>query len=729
MQVADAFVRYLANTKELEKTIGPGGPVDAAGAKGATSVAGRFKTALQGTTAVAGIAGGAFFSTALEGATKLEDQMRTVNTVAGLSDAELGGLTDKVQALSRETGASTDDLTSGLYDLVSAGVPAAQAIDVLRDSAKLGIGALGTTGEAVDAVTSALNAYELGADQSTKVTDILAKAVADGKVTISEIGASIANIAPIAASAGISLEEVSAGYAALTAKGVPAAQASTQMRAAISALLTPNAQLNELQKETGINFAELAKDKGLAVALEAIRKATKGNNDEFAKSLGSVEAYSFALATTGENADGFATQIEETMGAAGIAEDQYAEKSKSAAEQGKRLFATLSTFAQDVGGPFVGSLGSGAFALNEMGKAFGLPISPAQLLGGAIGGVASKAISGLTALPGKIIPMLAGFIPMVATAATGLGSAIGGFIAAAIPIAMALLPFLLIAALVAAIIFLINNPEILAKIGEVIGGILDAIASFLGELGRIFYGAFQRAIELVKIAINAIVGFILALPGRVVGFVGDLLRHFFAIQIRAAQAIGKLVSDVVSFILSIPGKVAAFVGNLVGMAARAAGGFLAKIVGLGGDVIRTLLGIPGRVVGALVSAFVNVAKRVVSGFLGVITAIPGKIAEILGGVGDFIGGLIPRFDVGALNIPHDMLAVVHKGEMIIPAAEAEAIRQGRSGLGSGGGGGGTAAPAAAGGGVTVHVYNPTPEPASTSTKRELSKLAAFGRTS
>src|SRR6185369_1153971 len=183
---------------------------------------------------------------------------------------------------------STDDLTGGFYDLVSAGVSAQDAINVLRDSAKFATGALGTTGEAVDLVTSAMNAYGLKASDATRITDIFAKAVADGKVTAAELGSSIANIAPIAASAGISLEEVSAGYALLTAKGVPAAQAATEMRAAISALLTPNKQLNDIQKQTGINFAKLADQKGLAVALEEIRKATKGDDDAFAKALGSV---------------------------------------------------------------------------------------------------------------------------------------------------------------------------------------------------------------------------------------------------------------------------------------------------------------------------------------------------------------------------------------------------------------------------------------------------------
>ena len=69
-----------------------------------------------------------------------------------------------------------------------------------------------------------------------------------------------------------------------------------------------------------------------------------------------------------------------------------------------------------------------------------------------------------------------------------------------------------------------------------------------------------------------------------------------------------------------------------------------------------------------------------------------------------------------------MTALVHAGEMIIPAPESAAIRAGRAVL---------ATPTAQGSGpggraLTVNVYNPAPEPASTSTKRELQKLAAFG---
>lgn len=282
---------------------------------------------------------------------EFDDQLRTINTVAGVSDAQLGRIGDRIQALSRETGKSTDDLTAGFYDLVSAGIPAENAMQVLKDSAILATGALGTTGETVDLLTSTLNAYGMEASQSTRLTDIFAKAVADGKVTAAELGTSIANIAPIAASAGISIEEVAAGYAQLTKNGVPAAQAATQMRSAISALLTPNAQLAAIQKKVNVNFADMARSQGLGVALQALREAA-GSDEALAKALGSVEALGATLLITGDNAGSFAAELKGVEDAAtkgGVALGQYTEKSKSAAEQQARFDAEVHTLQQDIG--------------------------------------------------------------------------------------------------------------------------------------------------------------------------------------------------------------------------------------------------------------------------------------------------------------------------------------------------------------------------------------------
>ena len=48
-------------------------------------------------------------------------------------------------------------------------------------------------------------------------------------------------------------------------------------------------------------------------------------------------------------------------------------------------------------------------------------------------------------------------------------------------------------------------------------------------------------------------------------------------------------------------------------------------------------------------------------------------------LGSVMSAFISSFAVGADNIPHDMVAQIHKGEMIVPAAGAEAIRSGKLG--------------------------------------------------
>lgn len=800
MQVADLFIRFVGDDKQVRKSLEE---LDAPAEKAGKKAGGAFASSVKKGAAAAGAVGGVVFTTAMQGAVAFEDQLATINTVARATPEELAGIGKSILDLSKETGKNTDDLTAGFYDLVSAGVPAGEAIGVLRDSAKFATGALGTTAEGVDLVTSAMNAYGLGAESSSRITDIFAKAVADGKVTAAELGASVANIAPIAASAGISLEEVSAGYALLTAKGVPAAQASTQMRAAISALLTPNEQLNKLQNKTGKNFANIAKNKGLSVALEEMRKGFAKNGDAlaqlagvsskdypkalerlqkklgltnsqvekftkiagkdgavaatnamvaeigegdsgFAKALGSVEAYGFALATTGDNADDMQAQIKETGEATGLAAEQYDIASDTAKAAGNRWAASINAAFIDLGTPLLDSFGPAIQMLDQLGPVTGGVLT--KVLGGAIG-AAGGAVLGTVATVGQKImstmfakssgeaagsglaklltPVFTGLSALMAPVLTTVGSALGGIMAVAIPIGMALLPVLLVGAIIAAIVFLANNPELVQQILDFANGIvtfiIEGVSTLVDMLPGVFLAAFDAIMAAIPVVLGAIVNLVLQLPGMLMQLLPGLVGLWAKIWGAIFQLVAAIVGRVVGFILSIPSKAAPLIAQLGQVAARALAAFVRFVVTGVGKVVQLVLGIPGKL-GELVGAFGRIASDAVQAFMRFIGELPGKVMDALAGIGDFVGGLIPHFAVGALNIPHDMLAVVHKGEMIIPANEAEAVRQGRSHVAAQPGG-----PVKPGGaGVTVNVYNPTPEPASTSTKRELQKVALFG---
>lgn len=689
LTIADAAVAIVADWAKFKQSIDTGFAQAEARAKTAGQRVTQAFSPQNLSRALTGVgaAGGALFAGAIGGAANFEDQLRTINTVAKLPEETLKGIGDEIIALSGETGKSTDDLTSGFYDLVSAGVPAGEAISVLRDSAKFATGALGTTAESVDLVTSAMNAYGLKAGDSTRITDIFAKAVADGKVTASELGSSIAQIAPLAASAGVSLEEVSAGYALLTAKGVPAAEAATQMKAAISSLLSPNEALNKIQKQTGINFAELAKEKGLAVALEELRVATGGNAEAMTKALGSIDAYKFALATTGDNAAVMAEQIVETAGATGLAQDQYDEKSKSAVEQGKRLAASIRGTALTIGGPFVDSLGAGVIALNEIGGGMGGLVNLSRLVGGGLGALAGKALP-------LLMTGLTGLIPAITPILTSIGAAIPTIIS----VAMAAWPLLLLAAVVAGIIFLVNNPEIVAKIGEFIGGVLTAIGTFLGQLPSILLNVFTGALGLVAQHLPGLVlnlaKIILSLPFRILGLQVKLLEFFASIGTNILGGIAQLIANIVGFFVKLPGRIVSMAPAIIAQFGALASALVAKVSGFIASIVDFFLKIPGRIA--------KVGGEIVSGIIRGMASLPGKLVDTVANafrrikidIGPFhisANGVsidlprieLPSFDVGSNFIPADMLAMVHRGEIIVPADEAADIRAGRKTLGSG----------------------------------------------
>lgn len=122
------------------------------------------------------------------------------------------------------------------------------------------------------------------------------------------------------------------------------------------------------------------------------------------------------------------------------------------------------------------------------------------------------------------------------------GSSVGGVVAAAIPVGMAALPVLLVAALVAAIVFLVNNPEIVDKILEFAGGVVDFIIDGLAALGgmllNLFGAAWQLVVDAVGAYISLMVDYWLQLPGRL------------------AAVGGMIVETIIGGLVSLPGKIA-----------------------------------------------------------------------------------------------------------------------------------------------------------------------------
>jgi len=278
---------------------------------------------------------------AVKWAGDFQAQLNTINTIAFATPDALKAIGDGIRNVARTSGQDLGDLTGAYYDLLSAGIKVADAQTILDQAVTLGIGALGTTTETVDLLTTAVNAYGLDAAGSAKATDMFAQAVADGKVKVSEISATFANVASIAKAAGIGIDQIAAAYGDLTAQGVPAAEVTTEMNRAIVELIKPNKDLIDLQKTTKTNFADMAREKGLVVALEAMRVAADKAGVPFQTLFGRLEGYKFALQTTGPAFNNYIAELGRVDDSTGMAAKQAAERQQGFSYQLDRLKANV----------------------------------------------------------------------------------------------------------------------------------------------------------------------------------------------------------------------------------------------------------------------------------------------------------------------------------------------------------------------------------------------------
>ena len=222
-----------------------------------------------------------------------QSSMSNVSTLIDTNTESLDEMGKSVLNISKRTPVAISDLTNALYNIRSAGIDAENQFKVLEKSAQLGIAGLGSTDEAVDLVTSSINAWQLSGAKAEKTYDLIFRTVKTGKTTISGIAQGFGAVAGTVAAAGIELDDYLASVAALTTTGQPAAQAHTQIKAAISGMTRESKESRKVLTQLGAkNFKDLIqKSGGMVGAFKRITNAVKGNDAMILQLFGSTEAY------------------------------------------------------------------------------------------------------------------------------------------------------------------------------------------------------------------------------------------------------------------------------------------------------------------------------------------------------------------------------------------------------------------------------------------------------
>ncbi len=184
---------------------------------------------------------------------------------------------EELKRLAVTFGESTATLSTGLYDILSASIAPAKALDVLTVAVKAAKAGMTDTRTAADAITTVLNSYQMSADEAGKVSDILFAIVKRGKTTFAELAQSIGRVAATANVAGVSFEELGAALATMTRAGLRADIAVSSLRGLLNAFLKPQKDSIEMAEKFGF---ELNTTTLKAIGLTGVLKKLKGATGE-----------------------------------------------------------------------------------------------------------------------------------------------------------------------------------------------------------------------------------------------------------------------------------------------------------------------------------------------------------------------------------------------------------------------------------------------------------------
>ncbi len=385
-----------------------------------------------------------------------EQEMSKVKAVSGATADEFKALSDNAKELGASTMFSAREVASLQTEFAKLGFSATEITKVTGATLALAQASGTDLARAAEVAGSTLRAFGLDASQTNVVTDVMAKSFSTSALDMETFAESMKYVAPVAKSAGMSIQETSAMLAVMADAGIKGSQAGTSLRRIISEI-----------GATGKPTAEALKD----LANQGIGLADA--KDEVGRSAQS------ALLVLAGGVDRIAPLTEEYKNAGGAAQEMADIMGNTAFGASKRLESAMEGLMISIGEivavavvPLIEFLAKAASTLNGMSDGTKKAIVIFAALVAAIGpvifivGSLTRAIAAIRA---------ATWLATAATTAWGVAVQI-----ATSPITLIILA---VAALASGLIYLAYNFKTLKAIAiNSIAGLVNLVIPYINTL-------------------------------------------------------------------------------------------------------------------------------------------------------------------------------------------------------------------------------------------------------
>lgn len=430
------------------------------------------------------------------------DAVAKVGTVADLQSVSLEKLRDDMLQLSTETGRGAGEIADATYQAISASVDTADAVSFVGTSVGLAKAGFLETADAVDVLTTIINAYGLEASDAGRLSDILIQTQNDGKTTVNELSQSMGQVIPLASAYGVNIENLAASYAQLTKNGVATAQAGTYLKSMLNELGDSGSDVGEILKsKTGKSFGQLMNDgMSLGDVLGILNDSVNGDSEALAGLWSSSEAGTGALSILSSGVGAFNDELGNMQDSTGNVADALETLSTPSAKAQESLNAVknagieLGSAALEAIAPLLEQLAETVKSLTERFS----NLSPAtQTVIVAVMAILA-ALGPVIIIIGTLIQSIGAIMTIAPAVATALGTvkiaiaAIGGPVTIVIAV---------ITALVLKLIHAYNTSE---EFRNKVNAVFDAVGNKVNAAINRIIGVFQSGIAYYKNAVSDI---------------------------------------------------------------------------------------------------------------------------------------------------------------------------------------------------------------------------------
>ena len=616
---------------------------------------GQTKAQLAGTLKVIGGVAAAVYAGPVKAAMDYETALAKVGTIADGTKVPMETMSKEIMALSNSTGIAATALADDVYNAISAGQDTADAVNFVTYSTKLAKAGFAESAQTLDVLTTILNAYGLEADEVGRVSDMLIQTQNKGKVTVAELSSVMGKIIPTAKSNGVALEQITAGYAIMTNKGLAAAESTTYMNSMLNELGKSGTTADKaLRAAAGKGFKELmAEGKSLSEVLNILQEDAAKGGKSLADVFGSAEAGKAAIALLSDGVEDFNEQVENMLAASdGIGATQAAfekmeDTTAARMEKAKNSIANLGVVLGQQLLPVVGTLADKVAGVVTKVSEFAQQNPKAvQTALKAVAAFAGLRVAGLGTKLG-FLEIKKGFLGIktafesfkalrAAEQLGGVAAKAGGIVTKVGPIVA------IIAAIGAAIYYVANNLEdVRAKIQKTFGDdglrIFDQIWASITMVGEAFKTAFAGVstdlfstlqqilptlISTLQTAATSILPVIVQLITQIAPLLAQLITGILPVLGQLISAIVQVAGQLITAVLPV---ITELIAQLIPVITQIITSILPVII----DLVNMLLPLVMQIVQAVLPVIIQLLNTLVPVVMQIIQAILPVFIELL----------------------------------------------------------------------------------------------------